>query len=183
MSRPLLQFGIIELEALFAKSKRNMQALKNLEAELEFRQVPRARSLLASVRTVINATHAMVPSDAELGPAVADRSSATLTQPEQGLFNSARSAPPEITRPASIGSKQASQSREDGPPIPLSEAYRLLKANPGSSWDSIELVRQQLVQRASPAVATREQQARLQEESNRINAAYKAIVVARVQGQ
>ena len=43
MSRPLLQFGIIELEALFAKSKTDMQALKNLEAELEFRQVPRAR--------------------------------------------------------------------------------------------------------------------------------------------
>lgn len=182
MSRPLMQLGIMELEALFAKSRRDMQVLRNLEAELEHRQVPRARSLLASVRTAMKATDATVPSAALGPPAAADRPSAMQTQPELGLFNPVRSAPPVIKSPVPIGSKQASQSREEGPLIPLSEAYRLLKANPGSTWESIELARQQLVQRASPAVAPTEQQRRLQEEANRINAAYKAIVVARLQG-
>lgn len=181
MSRPMMQLGIMELEALFAKSRRDMQVLRNLEAELEHRQVPRARSLLALVRTAMKATDATVPSAAP-GPAVADRPSAMQTQPELGLFNPVHSAPPETSPPPPIGSKQASQAREEGPAIPLSDAYRLLKANPGSSWESIELVRQQLVQRASPAVAPTEQQVRLQEEANRINAAYRAIVVARVQG-
>lgn len=179
MSRPLMQLGIIELEALFAKSRRDLQVLRNLEAELEHRQVPRARSLLASVRTAMKATDTTVPSAAP-GPISEDRPSAMPTQPELGLFKPMRSASPEIPPPSPIGSKQASQSREEGPVIPLSEAYRLLKANPGSSWESIEQVRRQLVQRASPAVAPKEQQLRLQEEANRINAAYKAIVVERM---
>jgi hypothetical protein len=181
MSRPLIQLGIMELEALFAKSRRDTQVLRNLEAELEHRQVPRARSLLASVRTAMKATDATV-SPAALGPAVADRASDMLNQPELGLFNPLPSAPPKVTPPAPIASKQASQPIEEGTVIPLSEAYRLLKANLGSSWESIEMVRRQLVQRASPAVVPTEQQLRLQEEANRINAAYKAIVVARVQG-
>lgn len=181
MSRPLMQLGIMDLEALFAKSRRDMQVLRNLEAELEHRQVPRARSLLASVRSAMKATDATVPSAAP-EPAATDHPSTMPTQPELVLFNPVRSPPPEITPPGPIGSKQAGQSREEGPVIPLSEAYRLLKANPGSSWESIELVRQQLVQRASPVVASTEQQLRLQEEANRINAAYKVIVAARVQG-
>lgn len=182
MSRPLMQLGIMELETLFAKSKRDMHVLRSLEAELEHRQVPRARSLMASVRTAMKAVGATASFVAP-GPAAADGPSAVSTQPELGLFNPVRSAPPEIKPSASAELKQASKPQEEGSVIPVSEAYRLLKANPGSSWESIELVRQQLVQRASPAVAPTEQKARLQEEANRINVAYKAIVVARARGQ
>jgi len=182
MSRPLMQLGIMELEAIFSKSRRDMQVLRNLEAELEQRQVPRAKNLLASVRTAMKVTDTTVAS-AALGPAATDRLTAMPTQPELGLFKPVRSAPPEIKSSPPNCSTQASQSREEGPVIPLSEAYRLLKANPSSSWESIELVRQQLVQRASPAVAPPEQQPRFQEEANRINAGYKAIVLARMRGE
>lgn len=181
MSRPLMQLGITELETLFAKSRRDLQVLKNLAVELEHRQVPRAKSLLASVRTAMKATDETVPS-AALGPAAAERPSVMPIQPELGLSNPVRSAPPETKLAESIASGQASRFQDECPVIPLSEAYRLLKASPGSSWESIELVRQHLVQRASPAVAPKEQQQRLQEEANRINAAYRAIVIARVQG-
>lgn len=181
MSRPLMHLGIMELEALFAKSRRDIQVLKNLEAELEHRQVPRARSLLASVRNTMKATDVTVPS-ASVASEATDRLSAMPAQPKLGLLNPARSVPLEITSPEPIGSRQASQSRGELPAMAISEAYRLLEAGPSSSWESIELVRQQLVQRASPAVATAEQQHRLQEEANRINAAYKAILVARLQG-
>jgi len=182
MSRPLMQLGIMELEALFAKSRRDTQVLRNLETELEHRQVPRARSLLDSVRAAMKATDATVPSAAP-GAAAADRPSAMPTQPELGLSKPVPSAPPEIKVAAPVELNPARQFQEEGSIVPLSEAYRLLKANPGSSWESIELVRRQLVQRASPAIAPTEQQVHLQEEANRINAAYKAIVSAHLQGQ
>lgn len=182
MSRPLMQFGIMELESMFAKSRRDMQILRNLESELQHRQVPRARSLLSSVRTAMNAINPTVPAGIS-EPGAVDRPPIASTQSELGLFNSVHSAPPETKSPALVEAKQTSQAREEGAVIPLSEAYRLLKANPGSSWESIDLLRRQLVQRASPAVAPKDQQLRLQEEANRINAAYKVIWIERVRGQ
>ena len=66
------------------------------------------------------------------------------------------------------------------PVISLSDAYKTLKATPGSSWESIELTRRQLVQRASPAVATDEQRQQLQRDAEDINAAYKVIALDRI---
>lgn len=181
MARLLQQLGIVELEDLFVKSKGELQALRDLEYELRHRQVRRAGSLLVKVRSAMKATDTITPSAAPES-AVADHPPAMSAQPELRLFNPVRLAPPHIKPLAPIGSKQPNPSREKKPLIPLSEAYRLLKANPGSSWESLELVRQQLVQKASPAVASTDQQLRLQEDANRINEAYKAIVAARLQG-
>lgn len=50
MTRPLMQQGVGQLEELFAKSKADVKVLKQLEFELQFRQVPRAIALLAQVQ-------------------------------------------------------------------------------------------------------------------------------------
>lgn len=182
MSRPLMQLGIIELESLFTKSGKDMQVLRNLESELQHRQVPRARSLLTSVQKAMKEMNASVLADPP-EPTAVDRPPTATTRPMAGLFNPVCSVQPEIKSPAPVEAMKANQTREEGAVVPLSEAYRLLKANPGSSWASIEMLRRQLVQEASPAVAPREQRLRLQEEANRINLAYRTIAHARAQGQ
>lgn len=177
MSRPLMLLRITELEALFEESRRDKSALRKLEAELEHRQVPRARSLLDSVRTAMTTTdlEADVPR-----PVVANRSSAIPIQPDLGPLNPVRLELSEIQHSAPIGAEKIGQSREEQPLIPIAEAYRLLKANPGSDWESVELARRRLVQKASPAGTPTGKRRDLQEEANRINAAYKAIVSTRM---
>ena len=53
MPRPLMQCGIGDLETLFAKSKTDVEVLKQLEHELQYRQVPRAVALLAKVQAAV----------------------------------------------------------------------------------------------------------------------------------
>jgi hypothetical protein len=47
MSRPLMQHGVGQLEEMFAKARADPKLLKQLEHELQYRQVPRATVLLA----------------------------------------------------------------------------------------------------------------------------------------
>lgn len=176
MSRPLMQLGIMEMESLFAKSRRDMQVLRNLEAELQHRQVPRARNLLERVRAAVKATTPTVASE----PATVVHTTMAPSQSELGLSNPAPSDRPVVE---AVEPKPLQQIPKELPSISLVDAYRLLKASPGSSWESIEFARRQLVQRASPEIAPKEQRTRLQEEADRINNAYKAIVVARAQCQ
>lgn len=176
MPRPLMQLGIMELESLFAKSRRDMQALRNLEAELQHRQVPRARSLLEKVLTAIEAANAVTPTDA---PAPLTIGRTPTGQAELELSDPSRSDGPVTALTKPIGTKPAEQTRNELPSISLVEAYKLLKASPGSNWESIESARRQLVQRASPEIAPAEQRVRLQEEADRVNAAYRTIVAAR----
>ena len=76
--------------------------------------------------------------------------------------------------------KSSAWAAREIPVMSLSDAYKALKATPGSSWESIELTRRQLVQRASPAVATDEQRQQLQRDAEDINAAYKVIALDRI---
>ena len=55
MPRPLMQHGVGQLEEMFAKGKSDPKVLKNLELELQYRQVPRAVALLAEVQAVCTA--------------------------------------------------------------------------------------------------------------------------------
>jgi hypothetical protein len=48
-----MQFGVSQLEELFVKSKSDADVLRQLENELQYRQVPRAVALLAKVRAVM----------------------------------------------------------------------------------------------------------------------------------
>ena len=77
MSRPFMQLGVGELEALFAKSKADVEALKQLVDELQYRQVPRAVALLARVKAEIRGTVPSAPAESkqpelwELPPTIA----------------------------------------------------------------------------------------------------------------
>jgi len=61
MYRPLMQRGIGDLEALFAKSKTDVEVLKQLKHELQYRQVPRAVALLADVQTAMKGATSAKP--------------------------------------------------------------------------------------------------------------------------
>jgi DnaJ-domain-containing protein 1 len=57
----------------------------------------------------------------------------------------------------------------------VDEAYKALKATPGSAWESIEQTRRQLVQQAHPdclASMGAEKRAQVQAAARRVNAAY-----------
>jgi len=53
MARPLMQHGVGQLEEMFAKGKADAKVLKQLENELQYRQVPRAVALLAEVQAAM----------------------------------------------------------------------------------------------------------------------------------
>lgn len=61
MDRSLMQLGIADVEALFAKSKADSKVLKQLEHELQHRKVSRALSLLAEVRQTLSGLVRVVP--------------------------------------------------------------------------------------------------------------------------
>ena len=53
MTGPLMQHGVGQLEEMFAKGKLDPKVQKQLENELQYRQVPRAVVLLADVQAAI----------------------------------------------------------------------------------------------------------------------------------
>jgi len=64
MPRPLMQHGVGKLEEIFANGKADAMLLKQLEHELQHRQVPRAVALLSEVQA------AMTGATAPQAPAV-----------------------------------------------------------------------------------------------------------------
>lgn len=191
MSRPLMQNGIGQLEALFASFRLDPKILKELEHELHFRQVPRAVALLAEVQA---AMHGAVPS------AQPDMPPSTLQSrsipPQQSTLWERVAVPPPVTvtslelqpRPemptnaAPKASTSAKISQPPAPPIPLEDAYKLLKATSSSTWESIEQTRRQLVQLSHPGrlnSLSAERRDHTLAETKRINAAYAAISRAR----
>ena len=179
MARPLMQLGIMDLESLFAKSRRDMQVLSDMELELRHRQVPRARRLLHQVRIAMKAAAGTVQSTVLQPEAIGDPVIIPI-QSELEIFNQARSISREIKPAVLVEEKTGSQAREEDPVVLISEAYKVLKVNPGASWESIELARRQLVQRASPSLVVGEQRLRLQQDAERINAAYRVIALDKI---
>ena len=176
MARPFQQLGIVGLEDLFVKSEGELQVLRDLEYELRHRQVPRARSLMVKVRAAIK-----VLSPAGIEVAVTPKSSDLPVRAEGDLFESESARSPEQKPPGSPAKLQPQESfGGDVPRMPLAEAYKMLNVAQGSSWESIELARRQLVQRASPVVAIDEKRQQLQRDAERINAAYMVIALERV---
>lgn len=198
MTRPLMQHGVAQLEQLFASSKLDQKVLKQLENELRFRQVPRAVSLLAEVQAVLVSTS---PLGADRAPAAASANSPMADGPEllrpapkqPGLWSvppatdtapapaPAPAAPvikadPNTTKtePAPVAKSSGSGAFE----VTLSDAYKMFKATPSSTWESIEKLRRQLVQACSPSrtrnLPLREQKDLL-EQARRLNAAYEVL--------
>ncbi|MFO1465548.1 MAG: hypothetical protein U1F35_03755 [Steroidobacteraceae bacterium] len=190
MPRPLLQLGVGDLEALFSKSKTDVKVLKQLENELQHRQMPRAVALLAEVQA---AMYGATPA----APAV------TPTQPAPAPHQPGLWEPPPATAPAPVAApvappRQATPAKAPAPPaaakvpqpaapvMPLEDAYRLLKATPGSTWESIEQTRRQLVQQSHPArlkSMSPERRTQVLAEAKRVNSAHSTLSQARCGGR
>ena len=181
MTRPLMQFGVGNLEALFAKSKTDANALRKLEHELQYRQVPRAVALLAEVQAAISGITpgalAPVPPESSRPPA-----------PQQtGLMQ--RTATP-ATGSVTLPIVTPQQGKPIKPPAPLDvpktlpptqsvmpvdDAYKLLKATTSSTWESIEQNRRQMVMNSSPLITrsmSEERRSQLLAQAKLVNAAY-----------
>ena len=186
--RPLLRHTIGQLEEMFARQRPDDDALKVLEAELQFRHVPRAVSLLRRVKAALRGEGSLslpeqpklfepvslplrpVPEPIVILPMPEPNPSAVLPKPEvkpSNLAISAASTPvpiPEVLQ------------------LALDEACKVLHVTPGTPWAEIELSRSRIVQRAHPDAVERlspEKRAAARAEAQRANAAYAALLEAR----
>lgn len=183
MPRPLMQHGVGQLEEMFAKENADPKVLNQLENELHYRQVPRAVALLAEVQAAMYGATRTLPL---VVPAQPPQPS-TPVAAQVDMWHQ----PPEVpagSPPAVIPSRPvavtATHDAETTPPrrpqpaaqaIPAEHAYKLLKVTPASAWESIEQIRQQLVQLSHPARTRHlgpEQRAQALAEAKRVNGAY-----------
>lgn len=177
MSRPLIQYGVGQLEEMFAKSAGNLSELKKLQSELRHRQVPRAVALLEKVEAAIRGSGGAAPGTPQASP-----TSGSLFPPPPAP-PPPPSMPPAASTPAP--SAPAPAAEEAISSISIEDAYKLLKASPGSSWESVESTRRHLIDRSSPSktsAMTPAQRSQVMGEAQRINAAYLALAAHRVKG-
>ena len=184
MPRPLMQHGIGQLEELFAKGKTDPSVLEQLESELRYRQVPRAVTLLSQVQTAMYGgsaarpapTTASVPTTRPLFPAVPG------TEPVVARVSPSRTVE---TTTAHAASAPVTAARSEPTPrpavaMPVAEAYKLLKATPSSTWESIEQTRREAVQQCHPErlkLFSPEKRCQVLSDAERTNDAY--IVLSR----
>ncbi|MFM2059591.1 MAG: hypothetical protein RLY71_3976 [Pseudomonadota bacterium] len=171
MPRPLIQSRIDDLEEMFAAAAGKPDVLRQLEHELQFRQVPRALTLLDKVQRanavagICKAAEPPVPAAPAEVPGKRDalaQSSvvpaiqmspispvAMAIQPERRPTVSSvltTAAPPaQPVRPAIV-----EPTRPAPPAMSLADAGRLLNVAPGAPWELIELARRAVVQKSSP---------------------------------
>ena len=186
MTRPLMQHVIGQLEEMFAQGKGDQKVLKQLERELQYRQVPRALSLLAEVQAALyGGTLAKSPSAAAV-PEETKLASASFKQLGPGLQSVISSTSPPAPnvqpRPALATSALPKPLAPLSTTVTMEEAYKLLRAMPASTWESIEQTRRLLVQQSHPsrvASLSAERGAEVRTEATRVNAAYLRLSAAR----
>lgn len=189
MPRPLMQHGVGQLEEMFASGKADPKVLKQLEHELQHRQVPRAVALLAKVRTAMVGAAATPQSSVVPAPPPARAPAPISQQPDlwdRPATRPAVSAPaPVRTVAPAVRPPEPSplvKAPAPAPSMPLEDAYKALRATPGATWESIEQTRRALVQQSHPSRWTSlnsEKPAQTMEEAKRVNAAYVALSQAR----
>lgn len=180
MSRPLMQHGVGQLEQMFAQATADPRVLKQLEHELQYRQVPRAVALLAEVQAAMyGGTPATPPVTA---PASAPEQPSLWERPSPV----APAATSVAARPQSIAPAVSPPvARPQSPPLqimPLEDAYKVLKTTAGATWESIEQTRRRLVQQSHPSLLkplNDEKCAQALTDARRVNAAYAALQAAR----
>lgn len=185
MPRPLIQLGVGNLEALFAKSRADMKVLKQLEHELQHRQVPRAVALLAEVQDAMSRVQSVSPAATPPNPdrAPVPKQQSLLDRPATPAA-AARPIEPVVNALVPTPIRKTPQSAQ--PSMSLDDAYKLLKMTAGSTWESIEHNRRQLVQQSHPArlkVMSPEKQMQTLAEAKRVNAAYGTLSQARCGGR
>ncbi len=189
MPRPLMQLGVGQLEELFAKSKADSKVLKQLEHELQYRQVPRAVALLAEVQAAMYgardagapvpaATPAVPPSPLPRQPGLWEQPPATPVPTLVAAKPAHAPAPTAAPTPVGTGNQvpRAIQA------MTIEDACKVLKTTPSATWESIEQTRRQLVQQSHPErVASMSPAGREQAQSNArlVNAAYATLSHAR----
>ena len=182
MARPLMQKGIAELEAMFGATPSDARVLKQLEAELRHRQVPRAVTLLEKVQRALPA--AAAPATRAVEPPRQPVAAKVAPQPELwpvGEPVAQTSEPPvrEVQLPPESGAKP---SVAPLPSLSVEAACQVLKVPPTAPWEAIELARRQLVDLAHPrrvAALAADKRAAAQETARQANAAYTALHHAR----
>jgi len=188
MPRPLMQHGVGQLEEMFAKGKADPKVLKQMEQELQYRQVPRAVALLAEVQAAMYGGTAAAPRVAAL-PQQPTR--ALASAPEQpslwGRPSEAHlAATPPVAQPRpAVPVIQSPVAKPPSPPLPampLEDACKVLKTTPGATWESIEQTRRLLVQQSHPSLLkplSEERRAQALTDAGRANAAYATLQAAR----
>lgn len=207
-TRPLMQNGIGTLEAMFAESSADSKVLHSLEEELKHRQVPRAIALLQKVEKAIRLekiskadaeAETMSPERARLTELLRrNRSLATEKQPALWPENEdvapampATSASAVPATPAPSKSSQVedahvlvalpaekSSLNADIPSMSVGEAYQRLQAATGTTWETLEETRQQIVQQSHPenlAKVGENKRIELVKDAKRANLAYEVI--------
>lgn len=173
MHRPLMQHGVGQLEEMFSKGKADAKLLKQLEHELQYRQVPRAVALLAEVKAAMYGGNGspQAPTVAA-GPVLhqPDLWGRPATTPVASPTAS-RTVAPAVRPPAPppVATSPASPSA-----MPLDDAYKVLKVTPGGTWESIEQARRTLVNLSHPSrlkTLSAEKRTQALAEAKRVNAA------------
>ena len=197
MTGPLMQHGVGQLEEMFAKGKLDPKVQKQLENELQYRQVPRAVVLLADVQAAIYGGTSALPQPPTASAPPPARVLAPTAVPQQpGLWE--RPAAPPATAPPLVAPVRtvasaakppepppASRPASPPPDMALDDGYKVLKATPGATRKSIEQTRRTLVQQSHPSrwkTLSAEKRAQTLTEARRVNAAYAALSQARCGG-
>ena len=200
MTRPLMQQGIAQLESLYSTAITDVKSLKQLQHELQFRQVPRAVVLLEKVEKALAGSQvspAAPPfSGSNAAPATVSSPGLVAAVEQADLWGTAPAdravvaprvvTPPPVVRPAPAATVTTPQKAPPSPAVStlsVDEAHKVLKATPSSTWESIEQTRRQLVQLAHPdhlASLRQEKRSSVIAEAKRANAAYAVLRQARV---
>ncbi|CAN0462256.1 unnamed protein product, partial [Phaeothamnion confervicola] len=173
------------------KGKSDLKVLKQLEHELQYRQVPRAVALLAEVQAAMYGSTSAAPPAAVPTPPRApapvsqqpDLWGRSATQPVVSAPTSVRTVAPAVKPPES---PPATKPASSTPAVPLGDAYKILKASLGATWESLEQTRRTLVQQSHPSrwkTLSTEKCAQALAEAKRVNAAYAALSQARCGGR
>lgn len=197
MTRPLMQYGVGQLEVMFVKGKADPKVLNQLENELQHRQVPRAVALLADVQAAMHGDASAPQPVAVPAPPLEQQAPAPVPkQPDlwKRPATARRVAPllpptvhaaitPAVQPP---GPPTAAKPSGTTPAMPLDVACKVLNATPGSTWESIEQTRRALVQQSHPSrwkELSAEKRAQVLAEASRVNAAYATLSQARCGGR
>lgn len=182
MTRPLVSHNIEELEKLFGSKKENDTVLEHLAHELQFRQSPRANTLLRKVEAALSLTAQSVKkSGSDTTEPVQHRLDIGAT-PSPGAPPTVaikRSAPSGTTDPVTPPVALAAYPKGSALAMSTEDAYKVLGVTPASTWEEIEQIRRQLVRKTHPTRLTlmsEQKRAQAQAEAKRINTAYAALM-------
>jgi hypothetical protein len=174
MTRPYMQWGVGQLEALFEKAAGDDKVLRQLAHELQFRQVPRAIALLDRVAAAQRQPKLQRQSEAAGGVAI----HASRPAVQVPLLPDAGMPSPHSLPIAPVSAAPIATSPEVA--LTLAMAQSLLNAPAGTPWEAIEQRRRDLVEKSNPLASAREQHsAQALNNAARANAAYRVLLQAR----